>query len=103
MLLMLMLPRRLRTRLRYNYGSGKKDSCQAVPGMPGAKAQEGAGAHCTQPGRGDMTGKKSGRGAYICNSKECFEKAVKEHRFERSFKGAIDRAVYDELREQLFS
>lgn len=51
----------------------------------------------------DMTGKKSGRGAYICNSKECFEKAVKEHRFERSFKGAIDRAVYDKLREQLFS
>lgn len=51
----------------------------------------------------DMTGKKSGRGAYICNSKECFEKAVKEHRFERSFKGAIDRAVYAELREQLFS
>ena len=45
----------------------------------------------------DMTGKKSGRGAYICNSKECFEKAVKEHRFERSFKGAIDRAVYDEI------
>ena len=51
----------------------------------------------------DLTGTKSGRGAYICNSKECFEKAVKEHRFERSFKGAIDRAVYDELREQLFS
>ena len=34
----------------------------------------------------DMTGKKAGRGAYICNSKECFEKAVKEHRFERYFK-----------------
>ena len=51
----------------------------------------------------DMTGKKSGRGAYICNNKECFEKAVKAHRFERSFKGAIDRAVYDQLREQLFS
>ena len=51
----------------------------------------------------DMTGKTSGGGAYICKSKECFEKAVKEHRFERSFKGAIDRAVYDELREQLFS
>ena len=51
----------------------------------------------------DMTGKKSGRGAYICNNKACFEKAVKEHRFERSFKGSIDKAVYDELREQLFS
>lgn len=50
----------------------------------------------------DMTGKKSGRGAYICNNRECFEKALKERRFERSFKGAIDKAVYDELREQLF-
>ena len=51
----------------------------------------------------DMTGKKAGLGAFICNSKECFEKAVKEHRVERSFKGAIDKAVYDQLRNQLFS
>ena len=50
----------------------------------------------------DLTGKKAGRGAYICSRQECFEKAVKEHRFERSFKGAIDRRVYDELKEQLF-
>lgn len=51
----------------------------------------------------DLTGKKAGRGAYICNKQECFEKAVKEHRFERSFKGSIDKAVYDELKAQLFS
>ena len=48
----------------------------------------------------DVTGKKSGRGADICNNKECFEKAGKEHRVERSFKGAIDRAVEGQRRGQ---
>ena len=33
----------------------------------------------------DLTGKKSGRGAYICKSVECFEKARKARKFERSF------------------
>ncbi|MGL6016936.1 MAG: RNase P modulator RnpM [Selenomonadaceae bacterium] len=46
----------------------------------------------------DLTGKKSGRGAYICNSVECFDKAVKERRFEKSFKSAIDNKIYEELR-----
>ena len=32
----------------------------------------------------DLTGKKSGRGAYICKSVECFEKARKARKFERS-------------------
>ena len=50
----------------------------------------------------DLTGKKAGRGAYICRKKECLDKAVKEHRFERSFKGNIGKEIYDELREQLF-
>ncbi len=34
----------------------------------------------------DATGKKNGRGAYLCFSKECFEKAVKNKGLERSFK-----------------
>ena len=46
----------------------------------------------------DLTGKKSGRGAYISNSVECFDKAVKERRFEKSFKSAIDNKIYEELR-----
>lgn len=50
----------------------------------------------------DLTGKKAGRGAYICNKKECFEKAVKEHRFDRSFKCTVDKNIFDELSEQLF-
>ena len=50
----------------------------------------------------DLTGKKTGRGAYICNNKECFDKAVKEHRFDRSFKCTVDKNIFDELSEQLF-
>ena len=37
----------------------------------------------------DTTGKKNGRGAYLCMSKDCFEKAVKSKGLERSFKQAI--------------
>lgn len=50
----------------------------------------------------DLTGKKSGRGAYICNDKDCFNKAVKERRFEKSFKSMIDAKIYEELRAGLF-
>lgn len=50
----------------------------------------------------DPTGKKSGRGAYICPDEACFKKAVKEKRFEKSFKSAVDDKVYDELRERMF-
>ena len=50
----------------------------------------------------DLTGKKAGRGAYICNNKECFQKAVKERRFDRSFKCTVDKNIFDELEKQLF-
>lgn len=51
----------------------------------------------------DPTGKKSGRGAYICRKKECFDAARKNRGFERSFKSGIDREVYDELERQFLS
>lgn len=43
----------------------------------------------------DFTGKKSGRGAYICKSRECFEKARKARRFEKSLSCKIDDSVYE--------
>ncbi|WP_196594369.1 RNase P modulator RnpM [Pectinatus sottacetonis] len=46
----------------------------------------------------DTTGKKSGRGAYICPNKECLETAIKGHKLEKSFKSAIDSSIYDKLR-----
>ena len=39
----------------------------------------------------DLTGKKSGRGAYICPKQECLEKARKGHRLERSFECGVPR------------
>ena len=49
----------------------------------------------------DLTGKKAGRGAYICPCVECFEKARKSKGLERSFKSAVPAAVYEKLREEL--
>ena len=45
----------------------------------------------------DTTGRKNGRGAYVCVSRECFEKAVKNKGLERSFKQAIPKEVYERL------
>ena len=49
----------------------------------------------------DLTGKKSGRGAYICRKLECFEQARKAHRFERSFQSPMDSAIYEKLAKEL--
>lgn len=49
----------------------------------------------------DATGKKPGRGAYICPKQDCFDKARKSRGLERSFKNAIDPAVYEALAQQL--
>lgn len=49
----------------------------------------------------DKTGKKNGRGAYICNSPECFRKAAKNRGLERSLKVSIPQEVYEELEKEL--
>ena len=49
----------------------------------------------------DATGKKNGRGAYLCFSKECFEKAVKNKGLARSFKQAIPKEVYEKLEKEM--
>ena len=49
----------------------------------------------------DATGKKNGRGAYICNSAECLAKAMKTKGLERSLKTAIPKEVYEELEKEL--
>lgn len=49
----------------------------------------------------DMTGKKNGRGAYICNSVTCFLKAKKARALERSLKVSIPAEVYDALEKEL--
>ena len=49
----------------------------------------------------DATGKRNGRGAYICPDEECLQKAFKTKGLERSFKMAIDQSIYDELKKEL--
>lgn len=49
----------------------------------------------------DFTGKKQGRGAYICADEECLEKARKSKGLERSFKEKVPSEVYDELKKEL--
>ncbi len=49
----------------------------------------------------DKTGKKSGRGVYICQNLECLEKAYKEHRLERSLKTKVSDDIYESLRQEL--
>lgn len=49
----------------------------------------------------DLTGKKNGRGAYICKSLACFKLARKARRFEKSFQCKIDDSVYDAMEGEL--
>lgn len=49
----------------------------------------------------DFTGKKPGRGAYICGSIECLNKARKTKRLERAFETAISPEIYDQLSEEI--
>ena len=48
----------------------------------------------------DVTGKKNGRGAYLCKSGECLLKARKNKGLERSFKMSIPNEVYDNLEKE---
>lgn len=49
----------------------------------------------------DIVGKKSGRGAYICNKKECLAKAKKTKRLENSLKCTISEEIYAKLEKQI--
>lgn len=49
----------------------------------------------------DATGKKNGRGAYLCRSGACFAKARKTKAMERSLKVSIPEMVYEALEKEL--
>lgn len=49
----------------------------------------------------DLTGRKSGRGAYVCKNADCFEKARKARRFERSLSCKIPEDVYEQMSKEL--
>ena len=49
----------------------------------------------------DLTGKKNGRGAYICPDAECLKKARKAKRLERSFEMQVPDEIYERLEKEL--
>ena len=49
----------------------------------------------------DLTGKKPGRGAYLCPKTACWEKAIKNKGLERSFQTSIEHEILEILREQV--
>ena len=49
----------------------------------------------------DKTGKKNGRGAYLCNSLECFKQARKTKGLERSLQVKIPDEIYETLEKEL--
>ena len=49
----------------------------------------------------DLTGKKSGRGAYVCHSLECLQKARKSRGLERALSCKIPEDVYDAMEQEL--
>lgn len=49
----------------------------------------------------DLTGRKAGRGAYVCPSAACLRAARKARRLERAFSCAIPAEVYDQMEQEL--
>ncbi|MBM6859396.1 YlxR family protein [Clostridium saudiense] len=49
----------------------------------------------------DLTGKKSGRGAYVCKNAKCLEKAFKAKRLSRNLDVVIDEEIYNRLRNEI--
>lgn len=48
----------------------------------------------------DATGRKNGRGAYLCRNRDCLAKAIKSKGLDRSFKMSIPREIYDNLEKE---
>lgn len=49
----------------------------------------------------DLTGKKSGRGAYVCKNLDCLEKSFKTKRLSRNLDVPISEEIYDRLKEEI--
>lgn len=80
----------IRTCIGCNEGKPKKELIRIVKSATGEVSI-------------DFTGKKNGRGAYICCNTECLEKAVKTKKLSRAFEMQIDNVIYDNLRAEIES
>lgn len=49
----------------------------------------------------DLTGKKNGRGAYVCRSEECLKNLSKQKSLNKAFKTNVDENVYKAIEEEI--
>lgn len=51
----------------------------------------------------DLTGKKPGRGAYICRDAQCLEKAIKSKRINKNLETNVSEEIYANLKDQIIN
>lgn len=83
--------------MRMCTGCGEMKPKKELVRVVKAPQQEGAPAEISL----DLSGKKPGRGAYLCHDPECLKKARKARRLERAFSCRIDDEIYDRLEEEM--
>ena len=49
----------------------------------------------------DETGKKNGRGAYVCKNEECLNKLLKQKSLNKAFKTNVNDEIYQKLKEEI--
>lgn len=49
----------------------------------------------------DLTGKKPGRGAYICKDTSCLESAIKSKRINKNLETVVNDEIYNKLKEEI--
>ena len=49
----------------------------------------------------DLTGKKNGRGAYICKNEDCLNKVIKSKKIEKNFEIQVSEEFYENLRKNI--
>ena len=49
----------------------------------------------------DATGKKAGRGAYVCRDPECLKRAIRQHQLERQLQVTLTEEVAEGLNQEL--
>lgn len=85
--------------------NGRKENAHAhVRCVQGNEAQARAYTHSAHAGNeicADTTGRAAGRGAYICKSQACLEKAIKIRALERALDKKIDEEVFQRLQKEI--
>ena len=88
--------------MEMDYGA-QTDTSQDVHDLPDTVSQTRTDSACQNPGRrpiADETGKKPGRGLYVCRSEECLSKALKGARLEKAAGVHIGEEVMASLKEK---